>query len=541
MSVLERLSEEEKYLLAILQDKSGIDLAEFMWQDETSKEGVFRCWDYQYYWYRTYDRYQVDQCARAVGKSVGIQMRAFAFPFLYPGEEMLITAPELIHLDPITKAVEERLTTVRMSREMLETRRGKAGIVRRPFEARFRNGARIIGRIPQKDGRGIKGTHPLKLEMDEAQDYPDAGWIELTETLRYGQPDSSWRAHGVTRGVRDYFHKMTQPESGWTVHNITAIHRPDWSDEERRNKSDIYGSRHSPDYRRNIMGAHGDAQNPLFVLARLMRTVDTNETSEYNTEYQHIRISNEAYEKEAAPIENLLGFNPEHTKYQRVWVGADIGVTNHPTEILGFAEVPKGTSFTDDPDDMIMKLILRIHLERISTPVQREVFAAINDFYHPQAIAIDKTGVGLPLFQEVIEGQDKALSRVFKGYNFSEKIQVGWEEIPKMDEWGQIDEPEVIMANVLEYSSDQLRLLVDRQQIKLPWDLELLREFQGQTFVLQKSTQNPYGRKVFNAGSFHTLDAARMAVLAWKQRYIEAMIKAAKPKHEMVLDSFVSF
>ena len=89
--------------------------------------------------------------------SVGIQMRAFAFPFSNPGEEMLITAPEMIHLDPVTKNIEDRLESTRLSREFLKKGGTSNGFSHRPFEAKFRNGARIVGRIPQKDGRGVKG------------------------------------------------------------------------------------------------------------------------------------------------------------------------------------------------------------------------------------------------------------------------------------------------------------------------------------------------------------------------------------------------
>ena len=158
MSALADLTDEERYLYAILQDQSGIDQAEFTWTDETSPDFVFRCYDYQYEWYRDTSKFQIDQCGRAVGKSVGMQMRSWAFPFTNPGEEMLLTAPELIHLDPVTKLVEDRIMNIRMSREFLQKRGQSNGITHRPFEAKFRNGSRIVGRIPQKDGKGVKGS-----------------------------------------------------------------------------------------------------------------------------------------------------------------------------------------------------------------------------------------------------------------------------------------------------------------------------------------------------------------------------------------------
>jgi len=90
--------------------------------------------------------------------SLGIQMRSWAFPFTNAGQEMLITAPEMIHLDPVTKNIEDRLLSTRLTREFLDTTGNSKGFTHRPFEAKFRNGAKIIGRIPQKDGRGVKGS-----------------------------------------------------------------------------------------------------------------------------------------------------------------------------------------------------------------------------------------------------------------------------------------------------------------------------------------------------------------------------------------------
>lgn len=158
MAVLTNLTDEECALLSIIQDPSGVDLAEFCFVDESSRDSVFRCYDYQYAWYRDASKFQIDQAGRAVGKSMGIQMRTAVFPFIAPGEEMLLTAPEMIHLEPVTKAVENRLTSIRMVREMLQKSATGNGITHKPFEARFRNNARIVGRIPQKDGKGVKGS-----------------------------------------------------------------------------------------------------------------------------------------------------------------------------------------------------------------------------------------------------------------------------------------------------------------------------------------------------------------------------------------------
>lgn len=539
MSVVEDLSEEEKYLLALLLDTSGIDQAEFLWKDETNKDAIFRCYDFQYAWYRTHDKFQIDQCARSVGKSLGIQMRAFAFPFHSPGEEMLLTAPEMIHLSPITDKVADRILDTRISREMLKRKGASIGITHRPFEARFVNGSRIMGRIPQKDGKGVKGQHPKQLEMDEAQDYPEAGWVELGETLKYGNEDAIWRAHGVSRGVRDRFYKQTQEGSGWTVHRITAMHRGDWSQAERESKAELYGSRDHPDYRRNILGLHGDAQSALFVLTRLMACVDSVQSSDYNeNEYHHVRITEEKLNDSGLPINALLQLPGRHQAYGVTWAGMDVGLTNHPSEILVFGEITRTKSSKYPNPEATLKLLTRVHLERISAPDQRAVMEAIWDHYRCRGFAMDRTGLGFPIYQEIMNDGGAAFQNSIRAYNFSEKIVAGYEREEQDDEvWWEEEDPEPIYALVLEYASDMLRLLVDTQRLMLPWDVELIREFQGQTYQVSRSSTNPYGRKVFSQGRYHALDAARMAATAFFQEQLGDFNIQEK---ELVLDSFLT-
>lgn len=525
MPAIEKLTEDEAYLWALISDPSGLDLAEFCWVDHESPGGVWRAWPFQWKWFRNTAPQQIDQCGRSVGKSLSIKLRAFCFPFLHPGQEMVITAPELVHLNPIVGLVENQFRMTRLGKELLPRGRNQ-GITHRPFQMDFLNGSRIIGRIPQRDGKGVKGVHPLWLELDEGQDFPDPGWVEVIETLKRGHEGAVWRAHGVTKGVRDYFYKFTQPDSGWQVHRYTAMHRPTWSDQERTEKIEAYGSREHPDYRRNIRGEHGDATNPLFVLHRLMQCVDQDQTSDYNTnEYQHFRISAEYLEDRGGIITSLLDFPSSHkTPGRTFWAGMDVGYTNHPSEILVFAqERPnKQKPFT-------LKLVTRIHLERISHGAQVEAILHVIDFYNLKGFSLDKTGLGLPLFQDIQERAPQFAS-IIKGYNFSGKILVDFDQTVEIDEFRDREEDvrkkAGIERNVLEYASDKLREFVDSQRVILPWDRELLGEFQGQTYIVVRDTMNQYGKKTYSQGTFHALDAARMAVLGLVQQPIEDMTKA---------------
>jgi hypothetical protein len=200
------------------------------------------------------------------------------------------------------------------------------------------------------------------------------------------------------------------------------------------------------------------------------------------------------------------------------------GNTSDPSEILVFAEEPGKVSK--------LRLISRLTLERINHENQVKAILFLLGFYRPKCFAMDKTGLGLPLFQDVqnqarVDKNLKALQDRIKGYNFSEKILVGYDESIEVDEFlGDPEHEAGIRRQVLEYSTDQLRSLVDAQRLLLPFDKELIAEFQGQTFTYNKGKMDLYGRaRNFSKGGFHALDAARMAVTGWSQYSIESINK----------------
>lgn len=544
--------EEELYLLALLDAPDGLDLAEFSWYDPESDDGCYRAWDFQWPWYTNNYIQQVDQGGRALGKTVGIKMRACAFPFAYEGQAMLLSAPELNHLRPLTDAIEKSLLSTRLLREMLPDGKGK-GIARQPhWQVRFLNNTMLVSRLPNKDGKGVKGQHVINIEMDEAQDYPLPGWIEIVETLNRFLPGAMWRCHGVSKGVRDKFFEKTQPDSGWIVHRPMAMHRPTWGNKERQEKIKEYGgSRQSIDYRRNIYGEHGDAANSVFVLSRLMSCVDLDEGSTYNTDvYQKIMMTFEDFPVGASDLDRLalihswidlpgthlhgysqsvrgkeVGSPKGYTAY---WAGMDVGVTVDPSELLVFGQ-RTGTDF--------LELLTRIQMHRINTDDQKHVVQAVMEFYGDRIrLGIDRTGVGFPIWDQL--SRTPVGDRIF-GFHFSEKRiwslsdreLTGTETIKDLAEY----------RNFVEASTDWLRNdYVDTKRLRLPYDREVLIEFQGQTYTVVRATGDPYGgKKLFSGGSFHTLDAAKLAVGTKHIPPLEALLEA-KPTQASVLDQFFS-
>jgi hypothetical protein len=579
MAALAELSEEECYLWAIIQDESGIDLGEFTWTDPENDDNIWRAWPFQWSWYRCDDPKQIDQCARAVGKTGGIELRMFSHVLRNPGQEAAILAPELIHLEQVTQKIEMRIDAVRLTREMK-----RKDPTHRPFSALFLNSARLVGRIPGPRAAGCKGLHPLILELDEGQDFIEAGWKELVETVKRGSEGAVWRAHGVTKGMgRDSFYRNShhgeddpplryishKDENKWTVHRIPAMAKPNWSDAERQEKIHEYGSKDDPDYRRNVLGSHGDAQSPIFNLIRLMRCVDDDPGSEFNVDdYWHREIKDTELERLGGEIITLVDPPSTHFKYKSrpLWVGMDVGLVIDPSEILIFAEVPitaadraeaKARSKKVPENGNRLKLIGRVTLKRIANPDQVELILHLIDFYKPKAFAMDATGIGLPMFQDIQKIASKELAasevsveaaqrflRVLKPYGFSQKIVVEFDESIELPENITMEErikESGIRQNVLEVSTDILRTYVDEGRLWLPMDIELVDEMRGQTYSNNKIGMDQYGRRrVFSNGHFHALDAMRMAALGHRQFAIEELMRTKPAETGPVLDSFMS-
>lgn len=537
MSAIVPPSDDEIALLAILWDESGIDLAEFAFEDPSQNHGRTRLRDYQWPYMADDSPQQNDLSSRDVGKSWSISVRAAAFPFSYPGEHMLIFAPEMNHLSPLTQAIEQRIDSCRILREMRPTTVSK-GITRTPhWQCTFLNRATIFSRLPGQRNAGPKGMHVVKLEVDEGQDLDDGAWVELEPTLKRGTDGWSWRVHGVTRGVGDTFDRLAEsPE--WHTHKLMAMHRPTWNDSERASKIAMYGgSSLSADYRRNIYGEPGDTNSALFVLARLRAVQDIDDNSLYNRDvYTAIKIEEEMLggHTPAEIVERQLNGIHKSTwelapkGYSAFYAGMDIGATIDPTEILLFGQ-------RADKQREQLDLLLRIRLLRIPIEDQQEVVELLLRYYGPKLVSfgMDRSGLGFDIYQRL---HRKYGDRI-QGFVFNGKYAVELEDRePKFKEQLAdlaIDRP------FIEYASDALREVVDAKGFLLPNDSEVMSEWRGESYFVVKAKGGPYGaKKQYSSSSCHSLDAARVMIAGKRLQHLHKMLAEQAPP-KPVLDVFM--
>lgn len=386
--------------------------------------------------------------------STRIEAKALSFATNFPGEEHIIIAPEGTHLDALTDRIENRIRTCRFYTEMVEGGMGsRGGLTHRPFKVKWANGARTVTKLPQRSGIGVKGSHPVALTIDEAQDISDRTWNELPEVVKKNVPGATWQCHGVSKGVRDHFFDISQDDSGWTVHKITGLHVPTWDEADRPQKiKDYGGSEDSPDFIRNVYGMHGDSTNRIFVLQNLMACVDTNEGSEYNMEEyfaadisaasilagvshdvdpQHARDITLSSDVQSQVMLSQLLLPASHLTDARyrgkadhhpvIWMGMDVGLVADPSELVIWVEyTPSPTERKDDgraqiavppPGMSRLKMIGRVRMRMVPTDLQADLVMHLIEHYRPRKFAIDSNGNGQGLFQ--VLQRRAGLSRLF--------------------------------------------------------------------------------------------------------------------------------
>jgi len=356
--------------------------------------------------------------------------------------------------------------------------------------------------------------------------YPEPGWKEIIETVKAGDSRARWRCHGVTVGPGNTFDdKISGKDSTWKVLRLPAMYRPTWTDKERHDKEIEYGGADSPDYRRNVLGLSANSGTPLLVMHRLMEAADTDEMSAYNLEEYYKCVINDAQIREVDSILDLFDPPISHTKYGKVWIGMDYGLTTSNSCIVIFAEVKE-----KGDDHGRLKLISKVTLTRVSTEDQVTLIKHIMQIYRPTAFAFDAHGIGQPAYdwiqKEVREDPEISwmLDRI-KGYSFSKKMIVQFDPNIPISE----DDPDGWKVAAIEKlgseaSIDALRLMVDTQRFRLPYDKDLLGELQA---VQRKEPVrlDEYGKAKRKQGQ-HTLDAIRFALLAYNQHGIEEIVNS---------------
>ena len=204
---MEPMSEEDCYLAAIFQDRSGVDLAEFCWVDETKDDSCYRLFPAQWAWWRDRSPRSIDQGGRSIGKCVAGNTLIQCADGRHRRIDTLVgTTPELASWEPELKIV----IPVRA-------------------EAIYASGVKPVYRVETASGRDIRATADHRF-------LTQFGWAKLSQLWVGAQlitPDGDLEVHDEVTFIEEAGEEETYDISmagepnfianGIVVHNSESI------------------------------------------------------------------------------------------------------------------------------------------------------------------------------------------------------------------------------------------------------------------------------------------------------------------------------
>ena len=470
---------------------------------------------------------------------------------------ILVAAPQQTHLDEIILDIEEHAG-------LTEDSAADAGFVshfwlkpKRTPHTMFRfatpspDGRQAVGRVYFRpaghDGEAFRGVHVNALGLfDEAAKIKNpAIWSEFFRALK---PGCRHRIYSVPDGDNSTeFYRMTQeavPDLSPAEHGRrlfrwakSLMPEPFWSAERKRHFVTVYGGEDSPGYQRNVLGNHGQQENPVFswpVLEPCFRNVP---------DYRCLRLSADASERTLHVIAERISLRQEagkklpqtHALSDRYddlgsidtrdaadrragvrallaefiepasrgvyWFGCDLGYAKDPTEIFVLREIGEE-----------LRLTLRLHLRGVGYDLQAEIIHALDHLHDYQgAWGVDFGSAGTAVVQ-MLQGMEQFAAGDYDnrmtGFNFAEAMDAISEDgelLTQPDKRTGDDKPVRLPAKQL--ATDLMLRRFQRRGFVLPMDRDVVQHLGNHT------ARQGARHLIYDKTNDHTIDALRTAML----------------------------
>ena len=445
-------------------------------------------WDHQLEDLRSTHSNIIHLDGRDVGKSIVLSTDALHYAFTTRGGQGLIAAPHQGHLDTLIEEIEFQLDTNEdLMNSIALTKYGKPKIQRKPyFRIEFTNGSVIYFRPAGAYGDAFRSLHVNRIWVDEGAWLSERAWKALRQCLKTG---GRLKIYSTPNGLRNTtYYRLTLSEQ-FQVFRWSSWLNPNWTAEREAELLEFYGGRDTSGWQHEVAGEHGKPSYGAFNIEQL------NLCRQELLEYQKITITDaelrDCETEEAAydRLELLLNLIPRTGLF---WIGGDLGYTNDPTELVVFQEVEVG-------DRIILKLILRFHMEHVSYPHIAQTIALLERYFTPAGIGVDNGGNGLSVVQELLtldKYKELQLEDRLKGFDFGGMTRI------------TLRDGKEIKKRTKELMTSLINGSLQRKQLIFPTDdLDIEDQFTTQTYTLRD------GKIIYSKGNDHIIDAVRCAML----------------------------
>lgn len=437
----------------------------------------YRLWDYQVPSMQAWGQDVVHQDGAECGKTREIiGLIAWAGCTAVGGTTAnpwsLVAAPQQTHLDEIILALEEQFgvsegaaAKTLISHFWLKPKRTPHTMHRflspNPQRPDKPSVSRTYYRPGGHDGEAFRGVHVNAFGFfDEAAKIKTA--LIFSEFWRALKPGARARLYSVPDGDRSTeFFRLTQQavldlpsgEKGYRLFRWAQMLKPApfWSADREAEMVRRFGGRNTPGYQRNVLGEHGQAENPVWSWAvllpnvvdlpeyRVIRLHADAEADTLSAEVQRCHLRFTAGRKSgeyewlidtATPLTEMLrgddnGRREALMAHLRpfirrrdsgvIWAGADLGERNDPTEIIISEQI--GTEIVD---------IARIHAKGMPYHLQAELIWCIDHLTgHRAGWGVDMGSAGTAVVKMLID-TDRFASANFGerlvGFHFQESV-----------------------------------------------------------------------------------------------------------------------
>ncbi len=424
---------------------------------------------------------------RDSGKSISLTTDALHFATTTPGGQGLIAAPHQGHLDSLIEEIDYQIETSEMLRALVALNQfGKLKIMRKPYyRIEFLTGSVLYFRPAGVYGDAFRSLHVERVWVDEGAWLTEAAWKALRQCLKAG---GRLRIYSTPNGLRNTTYFRLTSSKQFTIFRWPSWVNPHWTDQRERELVEFYGGKDTAGWQHEVAGEHGKPSYGAFIQEHF------DAACQDILEYRTVRIGSDdlagcqANQHLFDALEAMLDLTPQAGVF---WIGADLGYTNDPTEIVVFQDASGESAAT--------RLVLRIHCERVAYPILSMLIALLERYYAPAGIGIDNGGNGGAVVQELL------MLDAYRSLNLSGRlrgIDFGGVTVLPTPDGGEV------RKRTKELMTSLINGMLQRREIQFPHaDLELQDQFTTHTYTM---TNNAI---VYSKGNDHIIDAVRCAVL----------------------------
>lgn len=524
----------------------------------------YRLFDYQRESLRAWRQNVIHQDGAEVGKTREITVLILwacctAMGGTTPNPWILVGAPQQTHLDEIILAVEEQVGAEgdRASGSILSQFWAKPKrtphmmqrfIAPNPLRPDRPSAARVYYRPAGHDGEAFRGVHVNALAlMDEAAKLKrDVQWTEFWRALK---PGCRSRVYSVPDGDSSSgYYKQTQaavadlPEGTPGVRLFrwpkTLMPPPFWTPSREAEMIQRYGGRHSPGYQRNVLGLHGQAENPVWPLETLLpniadlpayrvleiaadaaagllsvrlRAVDLHLSEGRKSPRDRVLVDHDtdlapyvsgSDDQRRAAMRALVREHLPGASNGVYWAGADLGETTDPTEIIISEQL--GSRIEDR---------IRVRARGLPYHAQRElIYALAEHLSHLPHWGVDLGSAGTVVvrdLQTMDAYADAHFDEVMTGFQFSSSVDFLDESGYAMRDPGarDCDDERVLRGPAKHHATQLITARLQAVGYALAYDSEVIGWMSNHT-ARHGSKWPIYAKK-----DDHAIDARRVQIL----------------------------